>query len=142
MKLSAPVRLPPDFARFIAAGAVGFLVDSLTVLALVNGAAWRPLPARIVSILAAMGSTWLINRMWTFREASLGKTPGGIGAEFLAYCSVQLTGAAASFAVYAFIVAITAQTPFQLMAAVACGSATALMINYFGARIFVFRPKA
>jgi putative flippase GtrA len=142
MKLSALPKFPADFPRFLAAGAVGFIVDSLTVLALVNGGGWRPLPARVVSILVAMISTWLINRMWTFRAVASGKTPGGIGAEFLAYCSVQLTGATASYAVYAIVVALIGHAPLQLMTAVAAGSASALMINYLGARIFVFRPKA
>ncbi len=142
MKLSAPSRLPADFPRFLAAGAVGFIVDSLTVLALVNGAGWRPLSARVVSILVAMTSTWLINRMWTFRSATSGKTASGIGAEFLAYCSVQLTGAVASYAVYAVVVTLVGQAPLHLMAAVSAGSASALLINYFGARKLVFRHKA
>lgn len=142
MKLSAPPKLPADFPRFLVAGAVGFVVDSLTVLALVNGGGWQPLPARIVSIVVAMISTWLINRLWTFRAAAAGKTTGGIGAEFLAYCSVQLTGAAASYAVYAIVITLIGHAPLQLMTAVAAGSASALMINYLGARIFVFRPKA
>ena len=142
MKLSAPSRLPADFPRFLAAGAVGFVVDSLTVLALVNGAGWRPLPARLVSLVVAMACTWLINRTWTFRATTFGKTPGGIGAEFLAYCSVQLTGAAASYTVYAIVVTFAGHAPLQLMAAVAAGSASALLINYFGARKLVFRPKS
>jgi putative flippase GtrA len=141
MKLSASRKLPADFPRFVAAGTVGFVVDSLTLLVLVNGGGWRPLPARVVSILVAMTSTWLINRLWTFRAAAIGKTAGGIGAEFLAYCSVQLTGAAASYAIYAIVVALIGHEPLQLMTAVAAGSASALMINYFGARSFVFRPK-
>lgn len=141
MKLLPPSKLPADFPRFMAAGAVGFLVDSLLVLALVNGAGWRPMPARVISILVAMISTWLINRLWTFRAAASGKTASSIGAEFLAYCSVQLTGAAVSYTVYAIVVALTGQSPLQLLTAVAVGAAFAFAINYFGARILVFRSK-
>lgn len=142
MKVSPSRRLPADFPRFLAAGAAGFAVDSLMVLALVNGAGWRPLPARVISILIAMVSTWLINRLWTFRAVTSSKSAASIGAEFLGYCSVQLAGAAASYAVYAVVVALLGETPLQLMTAVAAGSGSALAINYFGARIFVFRPKA
>ena len=142
MKLLAPRKLPADFLRFIATGAVGFAVDSLTLLALVQGAGWQPQLARAPSIAVAMVSTWLINRLWTFRSATAGKNTRDIGAELLAYCSVQLMGAAASYAVYSVIVALTGPEPIQLMAAVAAGSAGALMINYVGARLFVFRPKA
>jgi putative flippase GtrA len=142
MKLSPPYKLPADFLRFAIAGGVGFLVDSLTVLALVDGADWQPMPARVVSILVAMISTWLINRLWTFRAAALGKTAGSIGAEFIGYCSVQLAGAAVSYAVYAIVVALTGHAPLQLLTAVAAGAGCAMAINYFGSRIFVFRPKA
>jgi putative flippase GtrA len=142
LKLSPSLKLPADFPRFVAAGAVGFIVDSLMVLALVNGAGWRPLPARVISILVAMISTWLINRLWTFRTAVSDKTAASIGAEFVAYCSVQLTGAAASYAVYALVVALIGEAPLKLLTAIAAGSASALAINYFGARIFVFRAKS
>jgi putative flippase GtrA len=142
MKLSTPQKLPADFPRFVVTGGVGFAVDSLTLLALVHGAGWQPQLARAASIAVAMLSTWLLNRLWTFRSTAAGKSARDIGAEFLAYCSVQLTGAAASYAIYSVVVALKGPDPVQLMVAVGAGSAGALMINYIGARIFVFRPKA
>lgn len=142
MTVSAPRKTPADFLRFVVAGAVGFVVDSLTLLALVQGAGWAPLPARAVSIAVAVVSTWVINRQWTFRDASAGKDMRGVGAEFLSYCGVQLLGAATSFVVYSAIVALGAKGPLALTGAVAAGSACALLVNYFGARLFVFRPKA
>lgn len=142
MKLSAPSKPPADFPRFVVVGALGFAIDNLTLLSLVN-AGWAPLAARAVSIPVALVATWLINRLWTFRSTSAGKTVRGIGAEFLGYCGVQLTGGVVSFAVFSVVVAtIGATTQVELTAAVAAGSASALLINYLGARILVFRPKA
>jgi len=142
MKLSAIRKLPADFPRFVVVGAMGFAVDNLMLLALVN-AGWGPLPARAVSIPVALVATWLVNRLWTFRSAAAGKTARGIGAEFLGYCGVQFTGGVVSFLVFSIFVALAgANTDLELTAAVAAGSASALLINYFGARIFVFRPKA
>ena len=40
------------------------------------------------------------------------------------------------------VATIGATTQLELTAAVAAGSASALLVNYFGARIFVFRPRA
>lgn len=142
MKLSAPSKPPADFPRFVVVGALGFAIDNLTLLSLVN-AGWAPLAARAVSIPVALVATWLINRLWTFRSTSAGKTVRGIGAEFLGYCGVQLTGGVVSFVVFSVVVAtIGATTQVELTAAVAAGSASALLINYLGARILVFRPKA
>ena len=92
MTVSASRKTPADFLRFAVAGAVGFVVDSLTLLALVQGAGWQPLPARLVSMPVAILATWLINRLWTFRAFTAGKSLRNIGAEFLGYCTVQVTG--------------------------------------------------
>jgi putative flippase GtrA len=142
MKLSAPRKTPAEFLRFAVAGAIGFVVDTVTLLAMVQGAGWAPLPARAVSIAVAIVSTWMINRGWAFRDASAGKNLRAIGAEFLGYCGVQLLGAATNFAVYSGIVALGATSPLALTAAVAAGSISAMLINYFGARLLVFRSKA
>ncbi len=142
MTVSAPRKTTADFLRFVVAGTVGFIVDSLTLLALVQGAGWAPLSARAVSIAVAVVSTWVINRQWTFRDASAGKDMRGVGTEFLTYCGVQLLGAVTSFAIYSVVVALGAKAPLELLGAVAAGAACAMLVNYFGARMFVFRPKA
>jgi putative flippase GtrA len=136
-----PRKIPTEFLRFVTAGAVGFGVDSLLLLTLVHGTGWQPMLAQLAAFAVALLATWLINRMWTFRPAASDKSPRGIGAEFLGYCGVQLTGAAANFAIYATIVALTGHSMVQLLVALAAGSAAGLVINYFGARKFVFAPR-
>jgi putative flippase GtrA len=142
MTVSASRKAPADFLRFAVAGTVGFVVDSVTLLALVQGAGWQPLPARLVSMPVAILATWLINRLWTFRAFTAGKSMRNIGAEFLGYCTVQVTGAAASYLGYSAVVAFAgARAPLELLGAVAAGAVLGLVINYFGARIFVFRQR-
>lgn len=139
MATASPVRFASaEFLRFLVAGAAGFAVDSGLLLALSLGAGWAPLTARLVSFALALVATWLINRLWTFRTAAQDKSARRIGAEFLGYSAVQVTGGAANFAVYASIVALTGVSPVQLLVALAAGSATGLLINYLGARKFVF----
>jgi putative flippase GtrA len=135
-------KIPTEFLHFLSAGAAGFGVDSLILLALVHGAGWQPMLARLASFALALLATWLINRMWTFRPATSDKSARGIGAEFLGYCGVQLTGGAANFAIYATIVAVAGQSAVQLLVALAAGSAAGLAINYLGAHKFVFARKA
>jgi len=138
----APRKIPTEFLRFLTAGAAGFAVDSLMLLGLVQGAGWQPMLARVASFALALSATWLINRMWTFRPVTEEKSARGIVAEFLGYCGVQLAGGAANFALYATIVAVTGHSTVELLGALAAGSATGLIINYFGARKFVFSTKA
>jgi putative flippase GtrA len=127
-----------ELLRFLATGVVGFVVDYGMLLTFTSGLNWPPMLGRVGSVALALTATWIINRMWTFRHASRDKSARGIGQEFLQYGGVQLTGAAANFLIYGSIVAMTGSKPLNLLAALAAGSITALAINYFGARRFVF----
>ena len=127
-----------EFLRFLVAGAAGFAVDYGMLLAFTGALHWPPLMARVGSVALAISSTWLINRMWTFRPAAGETRARDIAREALGYGAVQLTGAAANFLIYASLVAILGSKPLNLLAALVAGSCAALAINYFGARRFVF----
>jgi putative flippase GtrA len=129
-------RVPVEFLRFTVAGTIGFAVDAGLLLALTSMFGWPPLLARLASFSVALATTWLINRAWTFKASP--KSARGMGAEFAGYGAVQLTGGAANYGVYAIVVALTGDTPVQLLAATAAGSIAGMGINYFGARRFVF----
>ncbi|HVY88683.1 MAG TPA: GtrA family protein [Hyphomonadaceae bacterium] len=127
-----------EFLRFLAAGAVGFAVDYGMLLVFTGLLHWPPLMARVGSVALAISSTWLINRMWTFRPAADEVRARGLGQELLGYGAVQLTGAAANFIIYGLAVALLGPKPLNLLVALMAGSCAALAINYFGARRFVF----
>ena len=57
-------------ATFAFAGGVGFLVDSGVLEALVRFAGLQVHFARVISFLAAVTATWLINRTFTFQAAA------------------------------------------------------------------------
>jgi putative flippase GtrA len=140
MAASPPARIPAEFLRFAVAGTVGFAVDSGLLLAFTSLLQWPPLGARLASFAAALVATWLINRAWTFKSRET--TAGGIGREFAGYGAVQLTGGAVNYGVFALVVTLIGHEPLQLLAATACGSVAGMVINYIGARRFVFRAKA
>jgi putative flippase GtrA len=127
-----------EFLRFLVAGAVGFAVDYGMLLVFTGALHGPPLMARVGSVALAISSTWMINRMWTFRPAAGEARAMGIAQEVIGYGAVQLTGAAANFLIYASMVAMLGSKPLNLLAALIAGSSAALAINYFGARRFVF----
>ena len=61
---------------------------------------------------------------------------------FSAIALCRSPAAAASFLGYSAVVAFAAaRAPLELLGAVAAGAVLGLVINYFGARILVFRPR-
>jgi putative flippase GtrA len=139
MSAAPTARMPAEFLRFAVAGTVGFGVDSALLLAFTSLLGWPALLARLASFAIALVVTWLINRAWTFRAS--GKRAAGIGAEFASYGAVQLAGGAVNYAVYAAVVFALGREPWQLIVALAAGSGAGMVLNYLGARRFVFRPK-
>jgi putative flippase GtrA len=129
-----------EILRFAVAGATGFAVDAGMLLVFAGLLGWPPLIAKLASFAIAVGCTWAINRAWTFRSEQT--SAAGVGAEFATYGAVQLTGFAVNFGVFAMVVAFAGKAPAQLMIATACGSAVGLVVNYLGARRFVFRRGA
>lgn len=119
------------FLSFGVVGAFGFAADAGVLALLVHGLHADPLLARIVSIGAALTLTWLLNRTFTFppsrrHVAVEGMRYGGVGlasslVNYLAYCAVLL-----------------ALPWFPPLAALAVGSAVALLFSFFGYAHLVF----
>jgi putative flippase GtrA len=128
-----------DFFRFGVAGTVGFIVDVTVLFLIVVWLGEPPLLARLASFSAALVTTWLINRLWTFRRRTRGKARREVSREFARYGAVALTAGAANYAIYAMLIlAATAPRPFYLLVSVVAGVAAGMFINFLGARNFVF----
>lgn len=118
---------------FAVAGGVGYLADT-GVLLLLSGLI-GPYWGRMVSFLAAVLTTWSINRALTFRHQR-----GGIPThrELFIYALTTLGGGAVNFSVYAWLVYLF-DLPFHFLpAAVAAGSLAGMTLNYWLCRKFVF----
>ncbi|HEY4030884.1 MAG TPA: GtrA family protein [Caulobacteraceae bacterium] len=144
--------LPPlngHFMRFCCVGALGFVVDFAvlkTVLFIAAEAGadstslWAKVGGRLVSFSFAVVATWLANRTWTF--AGHAGRSASLLAEFGGYVTVQSVGFAANLAVYTAILAMTAALGEHLLPAMVAGTAAGMVINYLGAKHFVFRRGA
>jgi putative flippase GtrA len=145
--------LPPlggHFMRFCCVGLLGFLVDFAVLKAVLEAATLMgvdvasllaKVAARLVSFSVAVVATWLVNRTWTF--AGHAKGPGSsLLAEFGGYLTVQSVGFAANLVAYTAVLAGISAHSGHLLPAMIAGTAAGMMINYLGAKHFVFRRRA
>jgi putative flippase GtrA len=122
------------FLRFCVVGCFGFAVDGGLVYLLVSYE-MDPYLVRAVSFPIAVSATWYLNRHWAFGIAS--STPGK-GRDYRRYLAVQTLGALANYLVYALLLVFLSHTAPNALAALAVGSLAGLVINYSGARWWVF----
>ena len=123
-----------QFLRFAAVGVAGFAADVL-VLYLALALGLGPLAGRVLSFLAAVRVTWELNRRFTFARRAGEAAPGN----WWRYLATMLAGGAANVAAYGALLLALPEGPLQPLLAVAGGSIAGLVINFAGARLFVFR---
>ena len=131
------VRERGAFACFSVIGGLGFLVDAGVLQLLIAMTNLGPLLARIGSFAIAVLVTFALNRYWTF----FGSHRRPWGEAFLSYLTVQGVGFAANLAVYSFMILVLPQPLGEPIVALATASAFALILNYVGARDFVFAAQ-
>jgi len=120
-------------ASFAVAGGTGFVVDATVLVLLMRLTPLGPFSARIVSVAAAMLTTWTINRTVTF-----GKSNRPIIQEGARYGFVALIGAALNYGIYSGLLLAAPGTITPLMALViAVGLVT--VFSYLGYSRFVFK---
>lgn len=127
-----------DFRRFLVVGGIGFVVDGAVLYAMMQGAGLSAFPARLVSFTVAVLSTWILNRVWTFRDSRV-HTPAG---EFVRYVAVQLTGGACNVGVFTATVWLLPGVALAPALGLVLGSATGLLLNFLGARFIAFSPAS
>ena len=121
---------------FMGAGVVGFIVDA-GVLALLMGSL-GPKVARIVSFVAAVFATWIINRQLAFKNLPSNQP---LLSEFLNYFLIMLVGGSANLGVYLYLLDISGRVQSHPVLGVAVGSLAGLIINYGASRSFLYRSK-
>ena len=129
--------LAGQFLRFGLVGIIGFLVDA-TVLHL---ALWLIqldfYSGRLLSYLAAATTTWLLNRRFTFGDASARP-----GQQWLRFLMVNGLGGGINYTVYALLVFFSPLFRNAPVLAVALGSLSGLLLNFAGSKWLVFQAKA
>ena len=126
-------------AAFATVGTVGFCVDAGVLTALVRYGGANPYAARVMSFAVAVVATWAMNRRFTFESDA--DSAMERASEYGRYLSVQVVGASANLAVYSVCLLIWPQLTAWLFVPLAVGSAVGLVLNFFGAKLWVFRTQ-
>ena len=128
-----------QFLRFGMVGVAGLLVDLAALFLLAPVLGWYA--GRVCSFLAAVTTTWWLNRYFTFTaRPAAGQPRDSLGAEYLRYLLSMLGGATLNYAAYALTLHWL-RTPFAPALGVALGSCAGMLANFVAARYFVFSSK-
>ena len=119
--------------RFGIAGGIGFVVDTALLYMLID--ALGPYMARAMSFVAAVTTTWAINRVFAFR-AHPKHLP--LWREYSQYFLAMITGGLINYAVYAGLMASVQPVKVYPVIGVFFGTLTGMGVNFFLAQRFVF----
>ncbi len=128
-------RASEELPRFLAIGAIGFVVDGGLLMALTGAAGLPVIGARLASFAVAVTVTWLLNRVYTFRHCASRRRL----AEWRRYVAVNSVGAAINLGIFSALVLRFPWFEATPLAAFAVASAVALAFNFLGSRMFAFR---
>ncbi len=124
---------------FAFVGSVGFVIDAGILTILANDFSINLYVARAISFPVASFATWMLNRMFTFKNIT-----GNIdahSAEYLRYMLVQMGGGVINLLVFAILVTIYTSLRAQPVLPLAIGAVFGLAFNFVGARYWVYPPR-
>jgi len=134
----APVEtLGREFTWFVAVGAIGFIVDAGLFLLLHGTYGWAIAAARTVSASCSIGTTWALNRRFTFAA----RRSYAWSAELGRYTLVQTAGLVVNFGIFALALWLVAPLRSMPIVALGLGAAAALAFNFLSARTLAFRGR-
>ena len=117
-------------------GLVGFLVDASVLTLLLSSLG--PHSARLVSFMAAVFTTWLMNRRHTFRHRP---SAHALPIEFLAYLGSMMAGGSINLATYALLIETAPFARMYPIFGVALGSLAGMAVNFILSRSFIFKKR-
>lgn len=123
-----------EIVLFGVSGAFGFLVDTAVLYTLKGPIG--PFYGRIFSFLAAVLTTWLLNRYFTFRERKSGLSTR---REFVAYLLLMLIGGGVNYGVYAWLIVSSPFASQYPVVGVAAGSLAGMFVNLVNSRYLLYR---
>jgi putative flippase GtrA len=122
-----------EFIRFGGVGAVGLMV-SIAIVYAVRGLIGL-YAGGLVAWAVAATVTWLLNRVWTFRERST--IP--FHRQWVLFLGTSLIGFTLYYATYATLVTYSSICSKEPVAAVSAGAMAGMFVNFTLSRRLVFR---
>ncbi|HEV7959765.1 MAG TPA: GtrA family protein [Rhizomicrobium sp.] len=130
-----------SFIRFAAIGTFGYLVDTGMLALDTNVWGMDFTAGRALSILVAMGFTWLGNRYLTFPEYRARTLPGA-AQEWLKFVGANAVGAVINYGTSVLLVRYAAAPFDHKFIAQAIGVLAGLIFNFTLSKTLVFRKPA
>lgn len=139
LRLLGPSRaaLAQEFLRFGVVGTIGFVTDTATLYAALALGSGLYL-GRAISYLVGATTTWLLNRVWTFRHRAAG---GSVRRQWALFLLVNLGGFILNYGTYAALVTWWPLAAAHPILGVAAGSVAGMFANFFLSRAIVFAPR-
>lgn len=120
------------FLRFLIVGTTGFVVDVGVLWLCLSFTPLGPLAARTIAIAAALTTTWLLNRTFTF-----GASKHTLMAEGFRYGFIGVVTSLINYGVYALLlIGAPLLSPY---AALVFASIASMLFSFFGYSRYVFR---
>jgi putative flippase GtrA len=130
----ARIRVLVQFAMFALVGVVGLTVDTATVYALRH--AMGLYVAGLAAYFTGATTTWLCNRLWTFRHAARAQ-PWHV--QWWRFLTANLTGFVVNRGVYMLLVTFVDVAAREPVIAVFAGAVAGVTLNFNLSRKMVFR---
>jgi putative flippase GtrA len=133
-------RIVEQVPTFVAIGLIGFVVDAGVTYIGARYVGLSPELARPPGFIIATIVNFVLNRWITFRHAH-----SRLVRSFVRYLLIASAGLAVNYAVYSACVFLSPRagigvTPAILPLFIAAGSGVAMILTFFGFRLFAFRP--
>lgn len=143
-------RTAKQFTKFVVVGSMGAVVDFGSYNIMTRGFDWDTvflvfgyeiIAANLVSVLLAILSNFILNKYWTFRNASRSVVQQGAGYFLLNFITFVLNQILTSF--FAFRVPLVEEIfrSHKDNAAKAISIGFILFINFLGSKFIIFRKK-
>jgi putative flippase GtrA len=130
----ARIRTLVQFAMFAMVGVVGLTVDTATVYALRHAVGLYV--AGLAAYFTGATTTWLCNRLWTFRHAARAQ-PWHV--QWRRFLTANLTGFVVNRGVYMLLVTFVDVAAREPVIAVFAGAVAGVTLNFNLSRKMVFR---
>jgi putative flippase GtrA len=122
-----------QFIKFGAVGAIGFILDTLSVYGL-RGLIGLYLAGLLAYVIAASG-TWIMNRLWTFQ----GLGTGSAARQWVKFMTANLAGFLLNRGTFFCLIVASPIIAERPVIAVAAGSIAGMFVNFGLSRSIVFR---
>ncbi|MDR3539239.1 MAG: GtrA family protein [Acetobacteraceae bacterium] len=127
------LRLLVQFMQFATVGLAGLVIDTATVYGLRG---WLGLyGAGLAAYGTGATTTWLLNRIWTFR----GQGSGPMHHQWARFLMANLGGFVLNRGTYAILVTVMPLAARQPVIATAAGAVAGMFLNFSLSRRLVFR---